>query len=524
MDRDIFNTGRFSVPSVPGPCTDISAYTPDARRHFTDSCPPDTSLVAFGFHVVKGPQHASSSELQPLRAVGDDLADAAAFTAQRSHAGTTGTACPITHSTLDTVLQLAATGDAAATAFIHACSTPPAWYSAPRVAAGQRALRRHLPGYLMALFNLSLLGGFGAPQINAVLAGTGYLTSNPDRTVRRLFETFQMFTDVMRPGALDVGQRGWRSVLAVRLLHASVRVWLRGRLGGWDARALGQPINQEDLIVTQLAFSVVPLMGLERLRLADGMSEQDMLDVLHMWRYIGYLSGIREECLPPRVAEYMTSIAGAAGMLASISVHIVEPNDDTRRIVMHVLDSMSYMPPTPRSQAEHAALTRLFAGDAYADALGVPRLDDPAFEQHVLAAREAYEAQHGKDGSPSLGRTFARFFAWIALEAMLWFTEGVVALCGLFSSARGGLRLQRRVHVTPLQRQAERSAARVLQPARLYHMIGGIPWIGDWFAKRALTGFEQLVIARLGARTDFTVHRPLKAEGLRVAADDGRKA
>jgi hypothetical protein len=64
---------------------------------------------------------------------------------------------------------------------------------------------------------------------------------------------------------------GWVSALNVRLLHAGVRSHLLHRVG-WDTAALGVPINQEDMVVTQLAFSIVLLLGLERVHLIDRLT------------------------------------------------------------------------------------------------------------------------------------------------------------------------------------------------------------------------------------------------------------
>jgi hypothetical protein len=55
---------------------------------------------------------------------------------------------------------------------------------------------------------------------------------------------------------MEVGGCGWAAVLRVRLLHSAVRVRL-SQQPKWDTAAWGVPINQEDLLVTQLAFSQV---------------------------------------------------------------------------------------------------------------------------------------------------------------------------------------------------------------------------------------------------------------------------
>ena len=68
-------------------------------------------------------------------------------------------------------------------------------------------------------------------------------------------------------------------------------------LGGWDCQKYGVPINQEDIAVTLLAFSVNVLYGIE-LSLGRPLPAQEMADYLHLWRLIGWLMGLDEQINP----------------------------------------------------------------------------------------------------------------------------------------------------------------------------------------------------------------------------------
>ena len=96
----------------------------------------------------------------------------------------------------------------------------------------------------------------------------------------RIFETFSMVVDCLAPGSLTPGARGWESVLQVRLLHAHVRSRVQSR-AGWSNAEAGVPINQQDLCSTCLSFSMVVLLGLERIGIALTAQEYD--DYLHLW-------------------------------------------------------------------------------------------------------------------------------------------------------------------------------------------------------------------------------------------------
>ena len=108
-----------------------------------------------------------------------------------------------------------------------------------------------------------------------VLDATGYLTEQSDRTFRRLNETFEMVLDSLESiEAMQVGGRGWRSILRVRLLHSSVRLRILSKSTSsssssngrtWRSEKDGLPINQEDMMGTLLAFSINVLDSIKRI-------------------------------------------------------------------------------------------------------------------------------------------------------------------------------------------------------------------------------------------------------------------
>jgi hypothetical protein len=106
---------------------------------------------------------------------------------------------------------------------------------------------------------------------------------------------------------------------------------------------------------------------------------------LHLWRYIGWLSGIEE-----RFNRHMDSLLAAQSMLESIGMHLLSPDSSSRAIAMQVLDAVASRPPVLCSHQELVALTRLLSGDQYADALGVPAVEDPEL------VRLSEEARHSR--------------------------------------------------------------------------------------------------------------------------------
>lgn len=85
-----------------------------------------------------------------------------------------------------------------------------------------------------------------------------------------------------------------------------------------------------------------------------------------MWRYVGYLLGIREENNP------CTSIARAGGTQQSMNVYLLQPNDRSREVARHVLKSVAAYHFTKWNFLRHCQFTRFFLGRALADKLGIP--------------------------------------------------------------------------------------------------------------------------------------------------------
>ena len=241
--------------------------------------------------------------------------------------------------------------------------TIPSWVDPETISRGQTVFWKNAPACGMALMYLSLVGGFGAPRINKVLISTGYLGNN--QTAKRLLETSQMIFDCMLPDSLRPGLGvGWRSCLKVRFLHARVRQRLRNS-EKWNQEAWGVPINQEDLIATQTSFSfnIILALGIMGVRL----SEQEAEDFLHLWRYIGYLSGVKEELNP------LTDFTSTRTISESLILHLIDPDESSVFLAHHNIESLMDSRFLFRhSLAGHYQLARMLMGDGMADKLKLP--------------------------------------------------------------------------------------------------------------------------------------------------------
>ncbi|MEU1984696.1 oxygenase MpaB family protein [Nocardia sp. NPDC019395] len=142
-----------------------------------------------------------------------------------------------------------------------------------------------------------------------------------DSALRRFLETCRFWMDVSQPGALlTPGSQGRATALKVRIMHVSVRAGV-ARHPEWDTERWGLPISQTYQLLTLIAGSTIPGLGLWALGYQTSPAEFRAL--LHFQKYMGYLLGVRLTWHPETVPDTlrvmaMTMIArahdsGAAG-------------------------------------------------------------------------------------------------------------------------------------------------------------------------------------------------------------------
>ncbi len=145
---------------------------------------------------------------------------------------------------------------------------------------------------LLVLRNFCLMGGYESSAINKPLIFTGALKKGP---AKRIAETVEFWVDVTGIDALKISSPGFIAAINVRIMHAWARTSIQ-KMPEWNDQIWGVPINQYDMIATNLGFSLVFLEGTKRLGFRP--SEREIKAVLHLWKYIGFLLGIPAELLP----------------------------------------------------------------------------------------------------------------------------------------------------------------------------------------------------------------------------------
>jgi hypothetical protein len=235
----------------------------------------------------------------------------------------------------------------------------PDWVEPEFVAAGQERFARWGAHVFTALYAAALPSAYACWRGVQVLGLTARLETD---TKRRLNETAQFHLDVMEPGGLEPGARGYADVRHVRLMHAAVR-WLieNDPRVAWDP-SWGTPINQEDLLETLLTFTEIVFEVFDRTGVA--YTDEDANAYLHAWSLIGFYLGVRPDLLPLTRAQ--TSV-----LMPMVRRRQFGPSDPGRELMAALLEQASRLAP-PGLRGLPASTVRYYVGDETADLLAVP--------------------------------------------------------------------------------------------------------------------------------------------------------
>lgn len=145
---------------------------------------------------------------------------------------------------------------------------------------------------------LAMLGFYSLPYCYAFADGAQVLVRSRrilENVGERLGETASFVMDIFQPGAFFQSEKAFLTCAKVRLIHAFSRYFVHRYAQDWDP-AFGKPVNQEDLLGTNLAFSFIVLRGLTKLGFQP--SEAEYNTVLSYWKWVGELMGVDSSFWP----------------------------------------------------------------------------------------------------------------------------------------------------------------------------------------------------------------------------------
>lgn len=294
-------------------------------------------------------------------------------------------------------------------AFFALVDRDPPWLDRERLPAGIRASRLAGDAGFYVLRDLALMGGYSYfNSMNHTLALAGALTKD---TALRIGETGKWLTDVTEDGGLERFGPGFVSTLRVRLIHALIRRAV-ARRPEWDAERWGVPINQVDMLATYLAFGPVSLLGVRLFGVPVGRADAGA--AMHLWRYVGHLSGVDESFLA------RTEGDGLRKLYHTFLTHRW-PDDTARRLGTALRDEplRRYVPgheERPRLAAlrrrfayhQHLSNTSLILGPLRRRQLGLPILTLPWYPMLSSPIRFATVSYHRLRGGAVLEGYLAR--------------------------------------------------------------------------------------------------------------------
>ena len=178
----------------------------------------------------------------------------------------------------------------------------PDWTDWEQIDQGYQLFLDHGAKFLVFLYYKSLPQLYTNAKGATVLTRTSRLT-NQDQSLkifaRRVGETGEFLLDVMGKDALQSGGTGIRAIQKIRLIHASIRHFYP--ISEAEKQQLGVPINQEDMAMTLMTFSITLTEALQQFDIET--PESQINGYLHTWKAIGINLGIHEDLIPTNLEE-----------------------------------------------------------------------------------------------------------------------------------------------------------------------------------------------------------------------------
>jgi len=246
--------------------------------------------------------------------------------------------------------------------FISTHGQLPEWIKSGKVAMAQDLFIDHGPKFLFFLYFKSLPMLYACANGAKVLAQTAKLAYKEPTAVftRRIAGTGQFLLEVMAPGNLLPGAAGIRAALKARLVLAAIRYFTEKR--GWDHKRHGKPVNQEDMAITLLTFSIALTDGLQQFGVKETRERERAF--LHTWRGVGFLMGIAPEVMP-------TTIHEGRWLLEKILSREARKSEDGLALTQALLQFVRELLPPDRLKYTPEVLMHHMLGDELADTLEI---------------------------------------------------------------------------------------------------------------------------------------------------------
>lgn len=234
---------------------------------------------------------------------------------------------------------------------------------------GQLFFDRNASDIMLLLGLLSLPYCYAAANGAEVLIQSKRILEDPEK---RLLETAEFVFNVTDKAAFAEEGKAIPEILKVRLMHAAAR-WYAKRSGHWMVEELGEPVNQEDMSGTNLAFSLIVIRGLKKL--GKSISGQEAFNYINYWNQIGLLLGLDEQLLPKTNKE-------AYVLERNIRERQFKPSESGRALTKALLKYFEEATIDSPIKGQSNAFVSFLLGEHVSEILGVKStfLDDAFFQ------------------------------------------------------------------------------------------------------------------------------------------------
>lgn len=180
--------------------------------------------------------------------------------------------------------------------FINDHCELPSFASFKKIESAKSIFDKYQAEILIILYGYSLPYCYLAARDAEVLLITQRLKNEAPK---RLAETAQFLLNIFKPDSIE-DKTFFYEIIKVRLLHAFTRYSILHFVKNFKE----MPINQEAMVGTNLAFSLIALRGLKRLGVV--LSTQEEQDFFHFWAVVGSLMGVDADILPLTLSDAAT--------------------------------------------------------------------------------------------------------------------------------------------------------------------------------------------------------------------------
>lgn len=211
---------------------------------------------------------------------------------------------------------------------------------------------------------LAMLGFYSLPYAYAFGDGAEVLVRSKrilSDIGKRLGETGTFILDIFEPGAFLTKKKAFLTCAKVRLIHALSRYFISHYTHDWDD-AFGKSINQEDLIGTNLSFSLIVIRGWKKMGF-EIFSEEVSL-IMQYWKWIGRMMGIQEEYWPENPKE-------AFALEKLIRKRHLKATDAGQQLIQALIAFYKSTIPDPLISGQVVPILNFFLGKEFSKALDI---------------------------------------------------------------------------------------------------------------------------------------------------------